>query len=233
MDKQEQKVENDNEASLSNESYCAMKRFRRRIHVKVDFMHELLRMTSIGTLIFLGSTALASAAENTRISGYGGPIYRHMNLDDGARQIFGPRGALLIDRSLSLGLEAASSLGKDEGDFRDDEDESEIEQEAHAFKPKISFFGPFVSYAFAPDRMIHPVASLAFYWGALTVNGSHADFINILQPEIGAAIKLGERVKIQLSGGPRFVRGVSFRNKEDSDYQGATWTVAIDIGSFR
>jgi hypothetical protein len=196
-------------------------------------MQKLLKMTSLAGLIFLGSASLASAAGYSSFSGYGGPIYRYMNLDDGARQIFGPRGALLIDRSLSLGVEAASSLGKDEGDFRDDEDESEAEQAAHVFKPKISFFGPYVAYAFYPDQMIHPVASLAYYWGALTVNGFNADYINIVQPEVGAAIKLGDMLKIQLSGGPRFVHGVSFRNKENSDYEGVTWTLAIDIGVFR
>jgi hypothetical protein len=131
---------------------------------------------------------------------------------------------MIVNQSLSLGLQAATDVFNGEETDDDDDDPSQ--------DVGMTYGGVFASVALFPSWIVHPIGIVSHNWGVLNLNGKDADWFTMVQYEAGLEVNIAKLVRASVTGGPRKVSGVTFRGLEDADYEGNTYGLSVGIGLY-
>lgn len=161
----------------------------------------LLLLTIIATSITLKAQQQTLFGSVNHISGWGGPVIEVSTINGETVADVGGGGALILDNFFFGGY----GLGTDAPNLM-------IGQEA--FDIDFDHGGLWLGYTATPNKLIHIYSSLRFGWGDVTLRDGDgdkrfSDNVIVASPEIGIEVNVTSWFRLAMTGGYRFVDGVS------------------------
>lgn len=169
-------------------------------------------------ILFFSTLSFAHEIKNISQSGFGGPVIKMTDIYDRTTPMIGVKGAYLIDHSFYVGGAGYSVANNNEY-----ESPTVVNQ-----KYNFSYIGLIVGHLFTPSRDFHLNTQLLF-GSAITflyepnsgkpIELSEAKYGFVGEAEIGVLYDVNQFLKIELSGGFRYVHPIKyFTSKELNGY---------------
>ncbi len=168
----------------------------------------------------------------TSFGAFGGPIIEVSAINGDIGADVGGGGALILDDMFIGGY----GMGTDHPDISiQQEIDGEIEDVFYNIKFKHG--GLWFGYTPKQFKMGHLYTSLKVGWGKAQLRNERfdtpTDRIFVLTPEAGVELNLTEWFKIGLTGGYRWVNGISrLPTLDDNDFSSPTGTITFRFGGF-
>ena len=155
-------------------------------------------------LLFFSTLSFAHEIKNIAHSGFGGPVIKMTDIYNRATPMFGGKGAYLIDHSFYVGGAGYSVANNNKY-----ESPTPVNQ-----KYNFSYIGVIIGHLFTPNKDFHLNTQLLFGSAIIFLYESNsekpieldeADYSFVGEAEVGILYDVNEFLKIELSGGFRYV----------------------------
>lgn len=191
-------------------------------------------MNKIITLLFCALTFGLQAQQQTLfddldvVGGFGAPIVEIGSINGEVGADVGGGGALVLDRLFIGGY----GMGTDYPEYRVEEGEY-----AGQYNIRFKHGGLWFGYIAEQDRLVHLYSSLKIGWGKSQLRADKDAVLTdrnfVMIPEIGVEVNLTDFFKLALTGGYRWVNGISkLPGLDNSSFSSPIGVLTFRFGGF-
>lgn len=191
-------------------------------------------MKKIYTILFSLLVWQVSAQQETLfedlnvIGGFGGPILEIGSIHGEVGADVGGGGAIILDRLFIGGY----GMGTDFAEFRIPDGEN-----AGLYNIRFKHGGLWFGYVWRQEKLLHLYSSAKIGWGKSQLReGKDTAFSDrnfVLTPELGIELNLTDFFKVAITGGYRWVNGVTnLPNLDNNDFSSAIGVLTFRFGGF-
>ena len=196
-------------------------------------MRKLLSLCLISFLVVVSVKAqedntLFNSTRDFTVSGFGGPIFSAMPVNNSYGLAFGGGGGVVINNFFIGGFGIGNYV-----------DNSILEVNQTAYDVDIAYGGLWFGYSIKDEWLVHPFVSLRSGFGGVELYETTNDDVElmrenmvVLTPEIGVEVNIFQQLKLSTTFGYRWLSNFDNNLLRSEDYTGVIGSIALRFGGF-